>query len=715
MNITVLVVDDDPISLSIISNMLKTPIYIDKPFGEITVMTANDSSEALSKLRCQFNNIDVVITDYHMPGLNGAQLKKRINEEFGNLPVIVMSAEMNNEIEQEALSSGAVCFMSKPIKPNDCNIICQHALNYKINGGSKEIQNTNSTSNPDDGSSGAKATKKSKITWTTSLQSQFDKAIEHIGIHKVTPKKILEFMDLDYLTKAHVASKLQKFRKSMKKDVEKIRTAMISIDPQRSYSHKTSLSKNNLLNSQPGYGLGQSSPMINKNAGFHGFDNYMNSRPTYNLSQTGSNFLLGRGIFALQGEMGSISGTSQESEAHKFGQYGTTSDVLGVNSNITTGTTGSNYLGNRIDEKGNVVGPGNGYIDEVRVHSAGNGSLGGTRVQGNGYSSFDEIRVHGAGNGSLGGTRVQGNGYSSLDEIRVHGAGNGSLGGTRVQGNGYISLDEIRVHGAGNGSLGGTRVQGNGNGFLDEIGVYGNLNGSLDGIQVHGVNDTGNGNGTLDGGIAHGNANCSLGGMRVYGTDSGSLGGIQVHSTGNGNGNGNASLGENLGGMNWNFNNSNINNHGSSTSRLPSALPSFFDNNQPHNYLNNAQIGGVVPVLENPIIFNDHYGINEFYGDPINSQFYHNQQHQGNATGENPEVSTAYPLLDISNRSFNNGNYNEETLNSLAVDSEMYVPTNQDMNITNQKHDVEDSMKLPLLFDQDCDDENFMKFLENVN
>lgn len=56
--------------------------------GEITVMTANDSSEALSTLRGQCNNIDVVITDYHMPGLNGVQLKKRINDEFGNLPVI---------------------------------------------------------------------------------------------------------------------------------------------------------------------------------------------------------------------------------------------------------------------------------------------------------------------------------------------------------------------------------------------------------------------------------------------------------------------------------------------------------------------------------------------------------------------------------------------------------------------------------------------------
>ncbi|KAF3509687.1 hypothetical protein F2Q69_00005241 [Brassica cretica] len=146
-------------------------------------MTANDSSEALSTLRGQCNNIDVVITEYHMPNLNGVQLQRRINEEFGNMPVIVISSDMNNEIEQETLSSGAMCFMRKPIKPNDIDTIYKHALDYKINGGSKEIQKTNSTSNPEDGSSsgssGAKATKKFKIIWTSSLENHFCKAITH--------------------------------------------------------------------------------------------------------------------------------------------------------------------------------------------------------------------------------------------------------------------------------------------------------------------------------------------------------------------------------------------------------------------------------------------------------------------------------------------------------------------------------------------------------
>lgn len=45
----------------------------------------------------------------------------------------VISADMNNEIEQETLSSGALCSIRKPIKPNDLNTISKH-IDHTING-----------------------------------------------------------------------------------------------------------------------------------------------------------------------------------------------------------------------------------------------------------------------------------------------------------------------------------------------------------------------------------------------------------------------------------------------------------------------------------------------------------------------------------------------------------------------------------------------------
>ncbi|XP_048627934.1 putative uncharacterized protein DDB_G0286901 [Brassica napus] len=502
-------------------------------------------------------------------------------------------------------------------------------------------------------------------------------AIEHIGLHKATPKRILKFMDQKSLTRAHIASKLQKYRRNLKRDEDqrmKDRIAMHStfssadgyINPQHSYNYNTRLGNNNLFNVQPGYGLGQTSFMGNNNAGLHDSLNCMNRRPTYDLSQTGSKLLPMRGNLGFQNgmlpvkeEWRSIPGTSQ---APRFGQYATTSNALGMNYNPTTGTMGSNnYVGIRGDENGDLVGlgglrvngNGNGSFSGARVHGTGSGSLQGMSVYGNGHgSSLGGRGVHGTGNGSLERMRVPGNGHGtgngSLGGIRVHGTGNGSLERIRVPGNGHVTGNG---HGTGNGSLGGIRIHGNNNGI--RIHDTSNGYGSFGGVKVHG---TGNSNFSPDGIIVHGNSNSndSLGGIRVHGTDS--VGGIRVHGTdagsvvgGNvhGTSNGNGFLGVNFG-MNCNFNNNNMSNHGSSTPMFPSELSSFFGNkDQSQNNLI-AQTGGVIPALEKPKMFSDHHDINEVFSDTNNSQF-HQNQHQGNLAGVNVGMNWNFNNNNMSN------------------------------------------------------------------
>ncbi|KAF8082044.1 hypothetical protein N665_0851s0013 [Sinapis alba] len=522
---------------------------------------------------------------------------------------------MNNEIEQETLSSGALGFMRKPIKPNDLNTISKN-IDHKINDGSKKIQDnidssekiqeTNSSSDPCDEDSSSQATQKFKIKWKGGLENQFNKAIQHIGVHKATPKKILKFMNLDFLTKSHISSKLQKYRQTLKRvgeermkkeRMEKARIAMYPnfssaagyIYPQDSYNYNTRLGNNNLFNVQPGYGLGQSSSMMNNNASLHDSDNSMNRRPTYDLSQTGpklfprrGNLGFQNGISPLKEEWRSIPETSQ---APRFGQYG---NVLGMNCNPTTGS-------------------------------------------------------------------------GSLQGMNVHGNGHGSLGG-------------IRGHGPDNGSLEGIRV--------------------------------------------HGNNNDWLGGIRVNVIGTGSVGGIGVHGTGNNNG----SLGENFG-TNQNFSNNNMNNHGSSTSMFPYVLSSSLDNKDLSQNDLIAQTGGVIPALDNSKIFNDHHDINEFFSDTNNSQFHHQNQLQRNLSGVNLEAPTAYPLEDTSSWKYNDGNNNEEKLNSLAANPEMYFPT-QDMNITNQGNNHEETLNSlaanPEMYfptqdmnitNQDYDDGDYLNYL----
>lgn len=64
----VLVVDDDKLARSVIVNMLELKGY--------TILEADNSHEALDYLRSR-ERIDLVVTDYHMPGnLNGEQFVK---------------------------------------------------------------------------------------------------------------------------------------------------------------------------------------------------------------------------------------------------------------------------------------------------------------------------------------------------------------------------------------------------------------------------------------------------------------------------------------------------------------------------------------------------------------------------------------------------------------------------------------------------------------
>ncbi|KAG7608419.1 Signal transduction response regulator receiver domain [Arabidopsis suecica] len=285
LKINVMVVDDDHVFLDIMSRMLQHSKYRDPSVMEIAVIAVDDPKKALSTLKIQRDNIDLIITDYYMPGMNGLQLKKQITQEFGNLPVLVMSSDTNKE--EESLSCGAMGFIPKPIHPTDLTKIYQFALSNKRNGKStlsteqnhkdadvsvpqqitlvpeqadvlktkrkncsfkSDSRTVNSTNGScvstdgsrknrkrkpnggpsDDGESMSQPAKKKKIQWTDSLHDLFLQAIRHIGLDKAVPKKILAFMSVPYLTRENVASHLQKYRIFLRRVAEQGLYSMLS-------------------------------------------------------------------------------------------------------------------------------------------------------------------------------------------------------------------------------------------------------------------------------------------------------------------------------------------------------------------------------------------------------------------------------------------------------------------------------------------------------
>ena len=102
---TILVVDDEPVNLRLLGNILK---------DEYDIAYAETGDEALSEIKNQKDFLSLVLLDLHMPNGNGYTVLEEIknNEELRNIPVIVLTAD--NSAEVESLRRGAIDFLNKP-------------------------------------------------------------------------------------------------------------------------------------------------------------------------------------------------------------------------------------------------------------------------------------------------------------------------------------------------------------------------------------------------------------------------------------------------------------------------------------------------------------------------------------------------------------------------------------------------------------------------
>ena len=104
---TVLVVDDSPETLNLLTDTLDTAGY--------TVLIATDGEAALDLL--EQITPDLVLMDALMPGISGFETCKRLKRDkcLSHLPVIFMTGLTETENVVEGLSSGGVDYVTKPI------------------------------------------------------------------------------------------------------------------------------------------------------------------------------------------------------------------------------------------------------------------------------------------------------------------------------------------------------------------------------------------------------------------------------------------------------------------------------------------------------------------------------------------------------------------------------------------------------------------------
>lgn len=96
-------------------------------FDEWTVVPAASGQEALNILS-QPNDIDLVILDVVMPGLNGIQLVKEIKRINPNLNVAILTGYSSKDIAIEALRADADEFIEKPFDVQQTREIIERLL-----------------------------------------------------------------------------------------------------------------------------------------------------------------------------------------------------------------------------------------------------------------------------------------------------------------------------------------------------------------------------------------------------------------------------------------------------------------------------------------------------------------------------------------------------------------------------------------------------------
>ncbi len=105
-NKKILVVDDEPDVLALLTLMLKSQGY--------NVITAIDGQEALEKARKEAPNL--ILLDVMLPKMDGYKVARmlKFDENFSHIPIILLTAKIQEKDRQTGLEMGANEYMTKP-------------------------------------------------------------------------------------------------------------------------------------------------------------------------------------------------------------------------------------------------------------------------------------------------------------------------------------------------------------------------------------------------------------------------------------------------------------------------------------------------------------------------------------------------------------------------------------------------------------------------
>jgi len=116
-----LLVDDDEVFLRPLHRTLELAGY--------EVLPVQSAEEALDTLKAE--DVDVVLTDRRLPGLDGVGLVRHIKAEHADLAIVVMTAYGSIESAVEAMRLGAEDYLVKPFEAPELLLVIRRAIEFQ--------------------------------------------------------------------------------------------------------------------------------------------------------------------------------------------------------------------------------------------------------------------------------------------------------------------------------------------------------------------------------------------------------------------------------------------------------------------------------------------------------------------------------------------------------------------------------------------------------
>ncbi len=114
---TILVVDDEEMLRNLLQKILEKEGY--------RVLLASSGEEAIRAFKSE--QIDLVVTDVKMPGMDGFDLLRTIKTDYPGTGVIVMTAFGDAYTVRDALLLGADEYITKPFKSFEIVMVIERA------------------------------------------------------------------------------------------------------------------------------------------------------------------------------------------------------------------------------------------------------------------------------------------------------------------------------------------------------------------------------------------------------------------------------------------------------------------------------------------------------------------------------------------------------------------------------------------------------------